>query len=181
MPKPSVTIKARYDRRPPAEAHWAMGSVAGIPVAIAVTPAGELCRLGFAAGKTRASLEKEWRKEWPGTVFTYNATAMKPWLEKIGAGRGDVPVRMAGTEFQCAVWKNLLRIPRGETITYAELARRAGRPKAVRAAGTACGANPVAIVVPCHRVLASNGGLGGFGGGLPTKKKLLKAEGFQEL
>lgn len=83
----------------------------------------------------------------------------------------------AGTEFQRTVWTALCAIPAGETISYAELARRIGRPTAVRAVGLANGANPVAVVVPCHRVIGANGSLTGYGGGLPRKTWLLRLEG----
>jgi methylated-DNA-[protein]-cysteine S-methyltransferase len=83
---------------------------------------------------------------------------------------------MIGTPFQQKVWKELLKVPAGETISYAELARRIRKPKAMRAVGNAMGANPVPIIVPCHRVIASGGGLGGFGGGLTLKRLLLEAE-----
>lgn len=83
----------------------------------------------------------------------------------------------AGTPFQQSVWQALCAIPAGETITYAELARRIGRPTAVRAVGLANGANPVAVLVPCHRVIGANGTLTGYGGGLPRKTWLLKLEG----
>ncbi len=83
----------------------------------------------------------------------------------------------AGTPFQQSVWRALRKIPRGKTISYAELARRIGKPKAVRAAGLANGQNPISIVVPCHRVIGSNGTLTGYGGGLPRKKWLLEHEG----
>ena len=83
---------------------------------------------------------------------------------------------MTGTKFQQAVWKELQKIPLGKLTSYAEVAKRINNPKAVRAVGSACGANPVPILVPCHRVIASNGALGGFGGGLPLKKKMLTAE-----
>jgi O-6-methylguanine DNA methyltransferase len=82
----------------------------------------------------------------------------------------------AGTPFQRKVWRVLLKIPRGQTRSYAWVARQIGRPKAVRAVANACGANPVPILVPCHRVIASDGSLGGFGGGLALKKKLLALE-----
>jgi methylated-DNA-[protein]-cysteine S-methyltransferase len=75
------------------------------------------------------------------------------------------------------VWKELLKVPAGKTISYAELARRIKHPKAVRAVGNAMGANPIPILVPCHRVIATNGHLGGFGGGLTLKRLLLEAEG----
>jgi methylated-DNA-[protein]-cysteine S-methyltransferase len=81
-----------------------------------------------------------------------------------------------GTAFQTAVWRELQRIPYGETISYGELARRLGNPKAVRAVGLANGSNPIAIVIPCHRVIGSNGALVGYGGGLPIKQALLALE-----
>jgi methylated-DNA-[protein]-cysteine S-methyltransferase len=88
----------------------------------------------------------------------------------------DVPVAPVGTPFQQAVWRQLQAIPYGETISYGELARRLGNPKAVRAVGLANGSNPIAIIVPCHRVIGSNGTLVGYGGGLPTKQALLALE-----
>jgi len=82
-----------------------------------------------------------------------------------------------GTPFQKSVWRALRKIKSGKTISYAELARRIGKPRAVRAAGLANGQNPISIVVPCHRVIGSNGTLTGYGGGLPRKKWLLEHEG----
>jgi methylated-DNA-[protein]-cysteine S-methyltransferase len=82
-----------------------------------------------------------------------------------------------GTAFQRATWRVLAEIPYGETISYGELARRVGRPAAARAVGAANGANPLPIVVPCHRVIGANGSLTGFGGGLPIKRALLELEG----
>jgi len=81
------------------------------------------------------------------------------------------------TEFQQTVWRELLKIPCGQTKSYGEIAQAIGKPKAVRAVGTACGANPVPVLVPCHRVLAASGKLGGFSGGLDRKRLLLTAEG----
>jgi methylated-DNA-[protein]-cysteine S-methyltransferase len=88
----------------------------------------------------------------------------------------DVPMELDGTAFQKEVWLELTRIPYGETISYGELARRVGRPKGPRAVGQANGKNPIPIIVPCHRVLASDG-IGGYGGGLPMKRALLAVEG----
>lgn len=82
----------------------------------------------------------------------------------------------SGTPFQREVWTALGRIPCGETLSYGELAHAIGRPKAVRAVGGACGANPIPVLVPCHRVLAADGRLGGFTAGLDWKRRLLKAE-----
>lgn len=88
----------------------------------------------------------------------------------------DVPLNLAGTPFQRRVWEELRRIPYGTTISYAELARRVGNPAAARAVGSANGKNPVSIIVPCHRVIASDGSLGGYGGGLDRKERLLGLE-----
>lgn len=83
----------------------------------------------------------------------------------------------AGTAFQQAVWRQLRRIPTGQTRSYGELAGQLGRPGAARAVGAACGANPIPLLLPCHRVIASNGGRGGFSGGLAWKLRLLQREG----
>lgn len=88
----------------------------------------------------------------------------------------EVPLAPRGTPFQQAVWRGLCEIGYGETISYAELARRIGKPNAVRAVGTANGANPLAIIVPCHRVIGADGSLTGYGGGLPAKRFLLELE-----
>jgi O-6-methylguanine DNA methyltransferase len=88
----------------------------------------------------------------------------------------DLPLDLRGTAFQMTVWTALREIPYGETRTYAEIARIVGRPRAVRAVGAANGANPVALVVPCHRVIATGGKLGGYAGGLELKARLLAME-----
>jgi len=86
------------------------------------------------------------------------------------------PLTLIGTPFQQAVWAAVQQIPYGKTCSYADIARAIGRPKAVRAVGTAIGANPVWLIVPCHRVIQSNGGLGGYAGGIERKKWLLEHE-----
>jgi methylated-DNA-[protein]-cysteine S-methyltransferase len=88
----------------------------------------------------------------------------------------DVEYRFEGTEFQKSVWNELVKIPYGVSSSYATIAKAIGKPKAVRAVGTAVGSNPVSIVVPCHRVLTSTGGIGGYAGGLSSKMVLLKTE-----
>jgi methylated-DNA-[protein]-cysteine S-methyltransferase len=88
----------------------------------------------------------------------------------------DLPLAPEGTPFQLKVWNLLCDIPYGETISYGELAHRIGNPKASRAVGLANGSNPIPIVIPCHRVIGSNGKLTGYGGGLPVKEKLLALE-----
>jgi methylated-DNA-[protein]-cysteine S-methyltransferase len=91
--------------------------------------------------------------------------------------RFDLPLAPRGTEFQRRVWRALTDIPYGRTLSYGELARRIGKPSASRAVGLANGANPLPIIVPCHRVIGADGTLTGFGGGLPIKRKLLALEG----
>jgi len=91
----------------------------------------------------------------------------------------DLPLALDGTDFQLLVWRNLQKIPYGETVSYGQLARQIGNPTAARAVGLANGSNPIPIIVPCHRVIGSNGDLTGFGGGLPVKKKLLALESRQ--
>ncbi|WP_224242354.1 methylated-DNA--[protein]-cysteine S-methyltransferase [Hyalangium gracile] len=102
-------------------------------------------------------------------------------LQEYFAGRRttfeDVTLAAGGTEFQREVWRAVSGIPFGQTVSYARVATRIGRPKAVRAVGLANGQNPIPLIVPCHRVIGSNGSLTGFGGGLPTKKWLLEFEG----
>lgn len=115
-------------------------------------------------------------------------TAIRHWhqattaaLKRTLAGRAaaDLPPLdwSAGTEFQQQVWAAMLRIPPGKTLSYGEIAQAIGRPKAVRAVGGACGANPIPVLVPCHRVLAAGRRIGGFSSGLDWKRKLLAAEG----
>jgi|SRR5215470_7017665 len=104
-------------------------------------------------------------------------------LEEYFAGkreRFEVPLAFGGTAFQRQVWTALLGIPYGETVSYKQLAETIGRPTAVRAVGAANGANPIPIIVPCHRVIGHDGSLTGFGGGLPLKRQLLELESRQK-
>lgn len=108
--------------------------------------------------------------------------AVRTQLEEYFAGKRrdfSIPLDLRGTDFQKQCWEELLRIPYGETRSYAEIARAVGRPNAYRPVGQANHYNPVAIVVPCHRVLAAGTMLGGYGGGLPTKAFLLRLEGAE--
>ncbi|MBN6040685.1 methylated-DNA--[protein]-cysteine S-methyltransferase [Amycolatopsis sp. 195334CR] len=118
------------------------------------------------------------RDETPFAVAPFTETARQ--LEEYFDGRRtefDLPLHFDGTEFQRSVWTELSRIPFGETVSYAELAARIGKPSAVRAVGAANGRNPISIIVPCHRVIGSGGSLTGYGGGLPRKQFLLAFEG----
>lgn len=109
----------------------------------------------------------------PGAI----ATALDAYFAGDIAGVHGLPVATAGTDFQRSVWRALMEVPAGRTWSYADVARRIGRPAAVRAVGLANGANPVAIIVPCHRVIGADGSLTGYGGGLERKRWLLRHEG----
>lgn len=93
----------------------------------------------------------------------------------------DLPIQPSGTEFQQRVWQHVLRIPYGCTTNYGDIAAAIGNPNASRAVGSANGRNPIPIVIPCHRVIGSDGSLTGFGGGLPTKRFLLELENREQL
>ena len=129
--------------------------------------------------------DAEWLERLLAEEFSEAELARRPMHDVKGAIldfiRGEaslasVPLDIRGTVFQRRVWEELRRIPRGETRTYREIARAVGAPDAVRAVGSACGANPVALVVPCHRAVRTDGGLGGYAWGLARKKKLLTLE-----
>lgn len=131
-----------------------------------------------------ATLESSLRAEYPRAELRREAGRPDPWTRSILAyleGRatelGGVPVDVEGTEFQRRVWRELQAIPRGQTRTYGEVARSMGSPSAVRAVGRACATNPVALLIPCHRVLGGAGDLHGYHWGLDRKKALLEAEG----
>ncbi|MDE2029837.1 MAG: methylated-DNA--[protein]-cysteine S-methyltransferase [Alphaproteobacteria bacterium] len=133
-----------------------------------MTDKGAICRIGFLRNGAAEDVVAEWQAEWSRTAFV-RGPALKDFA--------CCPVAMMGTAFQHKVWREMAKIPSGSVRSYGEIARRIGNPKAARAVGAACGANPVPYIVPCHRVVAANGGLGGFSGGLDIKKKLLRVEG----
>jgi methylated-DNA-[protein]-cysteine S-methyltransferase len=149
------------------------------------SPAGLLLLAGDAKALRQVSFESSKRSTPPKADWKQNRAAFAEVIRQLKAYfRGelkefDVPLAMEGTEFQLRVWNKLREIPYGETISYAQLAGRIGNSKAVRAVGLANGSNPIPIIVPCHRVIGSDGSLTGFGGGLPTKKMLLELESGQ--
>ena len=123
----------------------------------------------------------EWQKEWKQAVFVAAPERTKQLVREIFSDNQQrYTLKLSGTDFQQQVWRAISKIPAGKTLSYSEIAASIGNPNAVRAVGTACGANPIPLLIPCHRVLASNGGLGGFGGGLAVKKLLLAAEALQK-
>lgn len=133
-----------------------------------------LLEISFMAGRDRRSPDPRWHLD--DSQFTEVIAQLREYFD--GRLREfDLPLQPEGTSFQLQVWKALREIPYGETISYAELARRIGKPKAVRAVGAANGKNPLSIVIPCHRVIGSDGSLTGYGGGMENKKYLLALEG----
>ena len=150
------------------------------PMAAILDQAGRLVYLDFedAGGPTPVPRGKEWR----GTPIIWNHRAVQGVGAQIAeyfAGRRDrfeLELAAAGNPFHQQVWAGLRAIPYGETISYGELARRVGRPGAARAVGRANGANPIAIIVPCHRVIGADGGLTGYSGGIERKAALLTLE-----
>lgn len=135
-------------------------------------------RIGASAGQVVAEVAKEF----PGAELVEDADGLRLVATAVGRlARGldatiDLPLDLKGTAFQARVWEALRRIPAGEVRSYAEVAATIGSPSAVRAVGTACGRNPAALVIPCHRVVRSDGGLGGYRWGLEVKRALLEAE-----
>ena len=132
--------------------------------------------VSFSAGKRRKGIDNEWSED--NAAFTEVVDQLQSYFA--GERRSfDLPLVLEGTDFQKRIWTALQNIPYGETVSYKMLAERVGSPKAVRAVGAANGANPIPIIIPCHRVIGNDGSLTGFGGGLPLKKKLLELESRQ--
>ncbi|WP_404713608.1 bifunctional DNA-binding transcriptional regulator/O6-methylguanine-DNA methyltransferase Ada [Sphingomonas sp. MMS24-J13] len=153
--------------------------------AVAVTDLGPLLVAATERGICRVAFEPDdamLRVHFPNATIESGGDALGGLLAEAVAfvtepGRAmNLPLDVQGTAFQQAVWRELSRIPPGETLSYAALAARAGKPGAARAAGSACGANPVALLIPCHRAKRADGSLGGYAYGLPVKEKLLERE-----
>jgi methylated-DNA-[protein]-cysteine S-methyltransferase len=156
------------------------------------TPIGEALLITDAEGNLRTldfrdyepRMRRLLRLQYGKEIELHDGPAPKPLLRALTAyfdgkieALDDIACEMAGTPFQRSVWKSLRKIPAGKTTSYGALARRIGKPAAMRAVGAANGANPIAIVVPCHRVIGTDGSLTGYGGGLDRKRWLLKHEG----
>lgn len=146
------------------------------------SPVGPLFLAASAKGLVRLEFEKRKMDLDSKIQLRESKQALTPYLRELNeyfAGERrefSMPLDLRGTRFQLACWQALLAIPYGETRTYAEIARAIGHPQAFRAVGMSNNRNPVAIVVPCHRVIASGGSLCGYGGGLDIKRKLLDLE-----
>jgi AraC family transcriptional regulator of adaptative response/methylated-DNA-[protein]-cysteine methyltransferase len=153
------------------------------PLLMAATKRG-VCFAQF--GESERTLLAQLQQEFPNATLRRSTAADGPeldaWIEALnkhvgaGAPRPDLPLDLRGTAFQIRVWQFLLNVAEGAVVSYSEVASGIGQPKAVRAAASACGANNIAVLVPCHRVLRSDGGLGGYRWGAERKRALLDAE-----
>ncbi len=146
------------------------------------SPIGELLLIGNERGLSRIQFPGSRTRRKPADTWVQDKTVFKAASDQLAAWFAgelrvfDLTLDAHGTDFQCAVWNALRHIPFGETVSYAELALRIGKPSASRAVGAANGANPLPIVVPCHRVIGADGSLTGFAGGVETKRWLLAHE-----
>lgn len=147
-----------------------------------LSPVGSLFLAASAKGLVRLEFEARTQKLGTGTSLQESKSALAPYLRELdeyfegGRREFDFSLDLRGTDFQLACWNALLEIPYGETRSYRDIAQAIGHPHAFRAVGMSNNRNPVAIVVPCHRVIASSGSLCGYGGGLDIKRKLLDRE-----
>ena len=154
---------------------WAVAQTTLGPMLIAATEKG-ICRLSFNEG------EADVREHFPKATIEHGGAQLSALVEGAVAAvehpgaMPRLPLDIAGTAFQQAVWQELMKIPPGETRTYTQIAAAVGKPRAVRATGSANGANRVAVLIPCHRVIRTDGSMGGYAYGLPIKEELLKRE-----
>ena len=141
------------------------------------SPIGLIEVCGTSEGVTSLNFVEQYRYELePNSIVREAMRQVSDYF--LGTRRGfSVPIALQGTDFQRLVWQQLLNIPFGRTVSYQDIANAIGKPRAVRAVGAANGQNPISIIVPCHRVVGSNGSLTGYGGGLWRKEWLLRHEG----
>lgn len=144
----------------------------------------QLCICDWRYRKMRTQIDSRIQKglqstfeEAPSAIMEETKNQLKEYFEE-SRQKFDLPLLLVGTDFQKKVWKALLQIPFGKTETYLGLSKKLKNEKAIRAVASANGANAISIIVPCHRIIGSDGSLVGYAGGLPVKKKLLEVEGF---
>lgn len=169
-----------YVRAAPATLHFGYGDT---PFGMAILAFGDdgICALGF--GEKKSALLADLQKRWPALRFLRDDVGAEALLRRIfTADRpsrdGPLQLCLIGTAWQHCVWRALLEIPPGKTVQYGELAERVGKPGGARAVGMAVGQNPVAFLVPCHRVIGKNGTLTGYHWGVERKKAILFSEGI---
>lgn len=144
---------------------------------LAITDHG-LCQFAFCGTRTDTDAWKELEAQWRGWSITRDDAAASAWARRVLAGEAALPLDVRGTPFQQRVWQALRAIPMGTTTSYGALAVAIGHPRACRAIGTAVGRNPIAVAIPCHRVLPVAGGIGNYRWGSGIKRLLLAREGI---
>ncbi len=158
--------------------YFASSDIAGINFKILSSPKGIvkvfLNKEGISKTNNRTNLHND-------DPYMFNVFIELEEYFKLNRKNFDLPLDIRGTDFQKRVWQELLKIPYGKTVSYKFIAKQLGDEKLMRAVGRANGANPIPIIIPCHRVINENGSLGGYSGGLDIKEKLLKLEGSIEL
>ncbi len=145
---------------------------------VAVTGRG-ICHLAFAGPADRKKIVADLRKQWRLADIAEDPSRTRPYVDRIFNSRypkGALPIHLVGTNFQLKVWQALLTVPRGTIVSYSDIARTIKQPKAVRAIANAVAHNPVAYLIPCHRVLQKSGALGGYRWGIARKKAMLARE-----
>lgn len=147
-----------------------------IGTAIAIGAEGTLWALGLAGEMTANEVRQDLAARFPRARLVDAPEGLEPAISALTSQRGEIRVRLVGSEFQMRVWQALLDVPSGKVVSYAMLASMIGQPRAVRAVGTAVGQNPVSWVVPCHRVTRTNGAIGNYHWGEALKRALLSRE-----
>lgn len=157
--------------------HWGWFDSPFGPTIVMGTDRG-ICGMGFAAEMGEAEAMEDLLKRWPNAAFVEDPVLLRPWVaQAFGAdGGAGTPLYLIGAPFQIKVWEALMRIPTGHVTTYSDIAGAIGHPAAVRAVGTAVGRNPISFLIPCHRAMRRDGGLGGYHWGLTTKRSILAWE-----
>jgi len=135
-----------------------------------------ICGMAFSAETGADAAMVDMRSRWPRAEYVEMPAKLESWTNAALGLSGETQLHMIGAPFQLKVWEALLTIPSGHVTTYSEIAQSIGKPKAVRAVGTAVGRNPVSWLIPCHRALRKSGGLGGYHWGLPVKRAMLAWE-----
>ena len=145
-------------------------------LALVMGTAKGICGIAFASETGTEAAMEDMAARWPRATYVEDPMMLKPLVDTAFAQKGETRLHMIGAPFQIKVWEALLQIPSGNVTTYSEIAQAVGKPRAVRAVGTAVGRNPVSWLIPCHRALRKTGALGGYHWGLPVKRALLAWE-----
>jgi AraC family transcriptional regulator of adaptative response/methylated-DNA-[protein]-cysteine methyltransferase len=179
MPK----IKLSSATKPPAHVRWGIhGYVTDkglkLNLMIGLGDTNAICRMSFLRNNSKVLL-LEWQNDWPQTTYVQDVPATAAVMKCVASKTASLNILLVGTGFQHKVWQALATIPSGHVLTYGDVAQRIKNPKASRAVGGACGRNRVTYLIPCHRVIAGDGRIGGFSSDPKIKRDLLRSEGVR--